>query len=246
MIKYFLLTFSSIILCVSINAQTFNTETFNLKGQVLGRDTGIMTIRYVNGLEQLIRDTTYLKNGRFEFNGTINQPTYATLKGNSNFINFYDANDVGIYLEPGELNILLLENQYEDAKMEGSKTQYENDYLKKQIDSIRFITKELNDASLEAKKEYLNKKEPNLKAISDSLYNLLIPTSEKIKNVVLSFIIDHPDSYVSPYMLVHPINYLSIDSAEFLYNGLTQRIKNSRNGKWNAEQLLKKKAKFGR
>ncbi len=81
----------------------------------------------------------------------------------------------------------------------------------------------------------------SLKLIMDSLYILLQPTSDKIKKVVLSFIINHPDSYVSPFMLAHPINYLPIDSAELLYNGLTQRIKNSKNGKWNAEQLLKKR-----
>ena len=233
--------FNLIFLCSSIEAQTSDTETFILKGTVSGRDTGIMTLRYINGFEEFIRDTTYLKNGRFEFHGTINEPTYATLKGNPNYLNFYDANDVGIYLEPGELNISLLENQYEYAKMEGSKTQYENEYLQKQIDSVEFITKNLNDAYLETKRNYLNKKEPKLKALSDSLYNLLKPTSEKIKKVVLLFIINHPDSYVSPFLLAHPINYLPIDSAEMLYDGLTQRIKNSRNGKWNAEQLSNKR-----
>ena len=233
--------FNLIILCSSIEAQTSDTETFILKGTVSGRDTGIMTLRYINGFEEVIRDTTYLKNGKFEFHGIINEPTYATLKGNSNYLNFYDANDVGIYLEPGELNISLLENQYEYAKMEGSKTQYENEYLQKHIDSVEYITKDLNDAYLEAKRSYLNKKEPKLKVLSDSLYNLLKPTSEKIKKVVLSFIKNHPDSYVSPFMLAHPINYLPIDSAEMFYDGLTPRIKNSRNGKWNAEQLSNKR-----
>ncbi len=103
----FFIFFNPIILSTSLYAQNFNNETFILKGTVLGRDTGIMTLRYVNGLEEFIRDTTYLENGRFQFTGTINQPTYATLKGNANYINFYDANDVGIYLEPGELNISL-------------------------------------------------------------------------------------------------------------------------------------------
>ncbi len=121
----FFFFFSSIILAASLYAQIFNNETFIIKGTVSGRDTGIMTLRYVNGLEEFIRDTTYLENGSFQFSGTINQPTYATLKGNPNYINFYDANDVGIYLEPGELNISLLKNHYEYAKMAGSKTQYE-------------------------------------------------------------------------------------------------------------------------
>ncbi|MBA3285726.1 MAG: AhpC/TSA family protein [Nitrosopumilus sp.] len=241
MMMYFFLVISPVILCTSLYAQTFNNQKFILKGTVSGRDTGIITLRYINDLEELVRDTTFLKNGIFEFSGTINQPTYATLKGNPNYINFYDANDVGIYLEPGELKISLLENQYEYAKMEGSLTQYENDYLKKQIDSVSFITKDLNDALLEAKRKYISKKEPDFKVIIDSLNHLLKPTSETIKKVVLSFIINHPDSYVSPYMLAHPINYLSIDSAELLYSVLTQRIKNSRNGKWNAEQLSKKR-----
>lgn len=232
-------------LCISQKRDVDHKENFLLRGKVIGRDTGRLILRYIDYKSKWVRDTTYLKDGRFEFIGEIYEPTYATINGYSNYINFYDANDVGIFLEPTIQSISLVENDYEDAKMEGSKTQTEASFLKAQIDSVKLKTQDLSDELLKTKKELFSEKDDRLKILKkekfDSLHKKLQPSNKEIDNVVISFISNYPDSYVSANRLYHLISTLSLDSAELLYNGLTDRIKNSKDGKWDSVEINKKK-----
>lgn len=240
-ISYLIFALLSFTATFSQNSKINKKEAFYLSGNVAGRDTGFLILRYYDSRDKWIQDTTYLKKGKFEFKGQINQPTHAVLKGYHKEIDFDEANYVGIFLEAGRQTISLAEDDYENAVMKGSATQLENVYLKQQIDSVRLKWENLNDESLKAKKDFFNETDTILKKQkekkSDILFSKLLPENREIHNVVISFIVQHPDSYVSVFSLFDPINFLPLDSGKLLYNGLTVRIKNSRNGKLAAEAL---------
>ncbi|MEO8416256.1 MAG: TlpA disulfide reductase family protein [Ginsengibacter sp.] len=217
-------------------------EVFFLRGKVIGRDTGYIILRYTNSFEKWITDTTFLKKGKFEFTGKINQPTSAVIKGYPVEINFNEVNFVNFFLEPGQQHVLLVENDYENIKMEGSKTQNEYDILKKKIDSVNHLSKNLSNEVLQAKKDAVKYPDDSIKKEKfDNLFNKLKPTFKTIEDVTISFISGNPNSYVSPYFLAIYLNSLPVDSAKLLYTQFTNRIQKSRSGKWVAEEINKKK-----
>lgn len=228
----------------SQNVQKNNDKIFYLEGHLDGRDTGFLILSYYNNKENWIQDTTYLEKGNFKFKGQISQPTYAVLKGYYKEINFEEVNYVGVFLEPTNQYISLMEDDYQNAKIEGSKTQKENALLIAQINDVKFKWKNLNDEFLKAKDEFLKEKDTTLKnkkgENADILFEKLQPSNKEIENVVISFISHYPNSYVSASMLFNPINDLSLDSSKLLYNKLTAKIKNSRDGKLLSEIILKK------
>ncbi len=235
------------ILCNSFgysqNIKTGEGKTFLIEGNISGRDTGYLILKFTDSNEKWVSDTTYLQQGKFEFTGKINQPTDAIITGYPVEINFNEANYVNIFLEPGDQHAWLIENAYENIKMTGSKTQEEYDALKTKFDSVKFLSKNRNDEFLESKKEFFDEKNDNVKIQkgkkSDTLFNELRPTFKAIENIGIHFIFKHPHSYVSPYFLGIYLNNLSLDSAEILYDRFSSEIKNSRDGKWARAQIDK-------
>lgn len=124
MIKYFaVITTIVLILCTSVFGQQ-NNFNFSLKGRILGRDTGRIRLTYRNYLNNRIRDTTYLQNGFFSFNGLISEPILATIWGGGKTPELYNANQAEIFIEPGtEIFTDLIINEFNHPKTKGSATQ---------------------------------------------------------------------------------------------------------------------------
>jgi len=94
------------------------TKNFRLDGIIEGQASGEIYLQY-GFLTGLHKDTAIIKNGRFHFSGTINEPTIAE-------INLDNAlNSTNIYIEPGKINIVLAKYAFKDAKVTGSSTQDE-------------------------------------------------------------------------------------------------------------------------
>jgi len=147
---FFILLFASCSVALSQNTNSIKDE-FVLNGHIKGRDTGLIVLNYTNSDEKWMRDTTYLKEGVFQFKGSVSQPTRALILGNRKIIDFNSVNIVSVFLESGIQNISLKEDDYEHAIMKGSKTEDENKVLKNQFDSVLLKTKYLDDALLVAK-----------------------------------------------------------------------------------------------
>lgn len=237
----------SLITTLSGNAQEVTSNSqFILTGIVNNRDTGFIVLNYYNDiLGKLIRDTAWLKNGKFKFEGETSTPTRASLKGKKKMIDFEVANQVYIFLEPGTLHIELTENDYRHAKMTGSFTQKEYDLFHRQIDSIDLKYNSILNQLTDAKYAYQNAKTNTEKEIAlqmqSELAEKLSPRGNEIIHDDISFVLSHPDSYVSPFVLFIPANELPVDSAMVIFNVLTPRIKNSMSGKYLGNLLRKRK-----
>ena len=124
-------------------SQNLSVNKFILKGIVNNRDTGYIILAYTNSFGKFIRDTAFLKNGNFQFEGEIPEPVFATIKGYTRMIDYENVNYTEIFLEPTVQKIELVENNYALAKLDGSRTQNEYDNLKISLNSIKARYKNL-------------------------------------------------------------------------------------------------------
>ena len=110
----------------------YNEDSFLLKGKVIGQDSGIIRLYYVGYNEKSIQDSTKLENGNFIFSGFINEPTRCVLKGNTKSRSDDDPNSVEFFLEPGNIDIIIMINNFKTAKITGSASQDEMEILNKE------------------------------------------------------------------------------------------------------------------
>ncbi|MEO7049280.1 MAG: AhpC/TSA family protein [Ferruginibacter sp.] len=231
-----------------LNAQQiFNNNKFTFSGIVNGEDTNsgkkmiFLQMNYKGQNGQYIKDTCYLKNGRFVFSGYINGPTDAYLQGDNQKSGSIE--DM-IFLEPTNMQGVLVENDFKDAKINGSVTQYEFEKLKKEKQSNKKTEDKLNMELKEVDKLTRNgDTSMALKNKRELIWNRYLSYREEDKKIDYAFISTHPDSYLSPYLM----NYyfggrkLSIDSAELFYNNFKKPIQESIYGKSIKDQIVARK-----
>lgn len=222
-----------------------NGESFVLNGIIKGRDTGVIILGYPITNNQIISDTTYLKKGKFKFSGKISQPSFSSLRGPA-----IGGNTINLYLEPGEQNVFLYENKFENVRMTGSFTQSQNDTLNKQIKAIELKNdkwlKQRDSLLVELKKA----KKGNDTLTRNKINIELLQFDEKVDmqnnetlNAMVTFISHHPDSYVSPTSLYGILvsNRLETEIVDSLFLKLSDRIKNSIDGILVFEEINKRK-----
>lgn len=229
---------------ISVSAQTKINTHFILTGNVHGRDTGLISLRYTNSNGKWVMDTTYLHDGKFSFGGDINEPVLADIVGKRKIIDFEEANYVNIFLEPGVQHVELTENKYAEAVVTGSSSQKDLDLFNRKIDSIDNKYRSVLNQNLQIKYEYQRAKTDAERDLinekSDGLQPQLESRAGEILHEDISFAVHHPDSYVSPFIFFIPANELPVDSAFAIFNSFTPRIQNSISGK-AIRALLKKR-----
>ena len=217
-----------VIFSLGLNAQIPTPKLkFTLTGKLSGINTEKVYLEYYNNVGLLVKDTCKIKNGNFTFTGFIKDPSHATLIGNTKSKN--GSNKIDIFIEPGEMKIVLAENQFSQAKIIGSLTQKEFEVfnnkggtLVKKLDSL-FILREtvnerINKASNIQLKEKLNKR-------LDYINNLRRHFLGQLDQIKISFIEANPNSYINPYLLNQ--SSLSLDSLKMYYDNWGQSVKNS-------------------
>lgn len=216
---------------------------FTLTGTVAGRDSGMIVLWYADTDYRWARDTAYFNKGKFEFKGFIKEPSFAHLIGSKKEGNYND-----FYLETGNQQIDLKENEFSSFKMSGSLSQ-------RQADSLQFALNAIEEKYREWISEY-DKLLGLSKTITDSVS--LLPLKARIADLAnkndrvykemfqkkLSFIVQHPDSYVSAvelYSLLTNGRQIKTDFADSVYILFSDRIRDSRFGTLLKTELDKRK-----
>lgn len=214
---------------------------FHLNGQLSGRDTGNIVLWFPDTSNSWVRDTAYLHNGAFTFNGYICGPSYAHLIGSNG-----DGNYATFFLEPSLQTISLEENKFNNITMTGSRTQKENELLAL---ARAEIMEEGEGCRLQA-----ISLEKSLKSSSDSIFMVstqkqldalrekMQELNEKSLIVSINFIKTHPYSYVCPTELQGLLYRLPVDSVTVLYKTLSAKVKEGSSGQqvWTEIQKRKK------
>ena len=214
------------------------SNLFELTGELLGRDTGHIVLLYPDTSGTYVRDTSFLKNGNFKFQGRVKEPSFAHLIGSNK-----DGNYSNFFLEAGNQSVVIEENHFDKALMKGSKTQEANDSLQNEINKVSTQISDLEDqkgnldSAIQRQKTSVNNKkgEQKLKELDTKINKL----NDEIINIRLNFIKSHPDSYVSVtelsgLLIVHlyPVNLIWP-----LYEALSKDVKNSKAGLYCLKEI---------
>jgi thiol-disulfide isomerase/thioredoxin len=216
----------------SLNKSNF----FELKGKLIGRDTGYIVLWFPDTSGIYVRDTSYLQNGDFKFQGKVKEPSFAHLIGSDksgNFSNFF--------LEAGNQSVVIEENHFDKMQMKGSKTQELNDSLQNELHQISAQTSDLEkqkatlDSALKNQKNYNQRGEQTIKELGTRINELY----DEAINKRLNFIKSHPGSYVSVTELsgLLIVNRYPVNLIKPLYEALSTRVKNSRAGLYCLKEI---------
>ncbi|QZT37122.1 AhpC/TSA family protein [Halosquirtibacter xylanolyticus] len=195
-------------------------DGYELKGRVKGLKDGYIYLQ-VMGVDGPIKvDSTEVFDNEFVFEGVVKKPTLCYLGQGDNL-----RGAIIVFVENTNISVEGVIDNLEDVVIEGSKTQ----------DAFG-LYKERNDAyTLEIKKfsskynDLLRDPETNKDAIvrmGDDIVHL----RKEQKQYQLDYIKEHPDSYVSPYILSNLSYYLDLTELDSLYALMTPRVRQSYEG----------------
>jgi thiol-disulfide isomerase/thioredoxin len=228
-----------ILLSSCTNIADKNSREFTLRGEYKSQDSGIVVLTYYSEPD-LISDTAKIEKGQFIFIGRISEPTQATLRDKN------DSELAVVYLEPRRMKLSIVKDKPLGCIMTGSKTQTEFSILNKReehvyekltklreqeimiIDSLKNIADGPDKFLLEEKRKEIN-----------SLWSV---ARNELNPIELKFVLENPESFVSPLCLDRLIygEAISLDSAKSIFNGFDTSIKQSRKGKAVSEVIRKK------
>lgn len=208
-----------------------DSSKFVIKGKYLNRDTGKLVLFYSDYNGAGVVDTTYVKDGLFEFHGTVNKCTDAILFTASEFREVDHSTNLNFYIEDGEMYLTIEKGKEQQFNLQGSKTQYEKQQWKKknavlltvrndiyrELDSLRQILKIKKDSSL-------------LQLVSNNKEKIT-EIGNVLKQSDFAYIKENPESFYSGYLLQRYINSLSIDSLLIYYNKFAAVVQNSSVGR---------------
>ena len=233
--KRFILFMAAIFAVLSVYAQ----QTFILKGQINGKETGILKLRYPQPGGRFVLDSVAISGGKFEFKGALTEPVMAYIMGDVKRPSMDDPNFGALFLAPGELNLILTEGQFKTLQLTGSKPHDEYVLLEKKKAPIAEETKPIlaqlqkaSDAYVQAKKENQPEAEQDiLKEKASDIRDQLEPFNLKRDKIDLDFISRNPGSYYAAYLLSYKISSLKLAEARKYYEAFLPAVKESSYGK---------------
>ena len=173
--------------------ENIGAQAFTLKGTIENRDTGYVILRYFrDASKQRQSDTVAIKNGKFQFTGTVAGADFALVQADTIY-------GIQLFIEPKIINIAFTEENSDKTLISGSKSQREYEALQKYLINERTemhrISKFYKNIDSLLKNGLIDPKEAEEKRRGvNSMYN---PVVRLKSNKELSFIKKHPNSYVS-------------------------------------------------
>jgi thiol-disulfide isomerase/thioredoxin len=222
-----------------------NPSMFHIKGKVNGRDTGVMYLSYRDDTMGLKRDTTYLRNGYFEFVGKISQPTSAVLYGRKKIINNNQVNFVTFLLDPGINNVLLTQDEDDKAEIHGSRSQdiYEK-YLKdyyvvrgkyNTADSLYLLAKQQIEKGIDSVS--VKRSLDSLKAEYEQIERKALIEYDSLR---LAYTAKYPNEYVSAFLFTSVVENSPVEECLAHFQKLSPRVRNSKYGKLAVKEIAAK------
>lgn len=210
---------------MSVNAQ----QGYLIKGKITGNHEGKkVMLTYENGPNhEKISDSVFVKNGTFLFKGKVTDVVRARLAlkelveedDPTGWQKRVDANEQDFLLE--NVNVSVTGTDMKQSLIKGGAAQADyllfNGKLKPFEDKMRPLTKKMI--------QYMNEKN---KVAQEELFPQLQAISADMSRVRDDFFEEHPDSYVSLYLL-NDGSASIIDPVKFepLFNKLSPRLRNS-------------------
>jgi thiol-disulfide isomerase/thioredoxin len=235
----------------SSNAQSkLNANIFSLNGKISGQASGTI---YLTGFfgpgKKWNRDSSLIKNGTFNFKGTISEPTEAYISLSQDGSYDLSGNTASIFLEPSKMSVSLQKNQFNNMMVTGSKSQMELAELNKLKATLNRGIMPLSQEYQKLNLEYIaamrrTKNEDSLQYYKDravAAKDAMDPYIEKLDEIDKTFIEKHPASYVTASMMRYKISSMTASEVESIYKKMPPAIQESSYGENIIAELNKLK-----
>lgn len=220
-----LLTLIFVVGSSTLNAQT--PAAFTLSGKIVGKTDGDLILSYAGMDGKRVSDTCAIKDGKFLFKGSIAEPTMTYLRLREEKYNQKHATN--LFIDPGTVSIELNADNFETAKIKGSKTQLEHEGLQKEYKRIQAKYKIQID-SLSSEKD-----DEKRAAIRERLG----PMFNELYRADMNFFNKNPQSYVTAFSLRFHTTDVTLDSLDYYYDRLGKKIQQSSYGKLIKDEIQK-------
>lgn len=214
---------------------------FILTGEIAGlADSTALTLSYFTSdggdVMTEVKDTEYVIDGRFVFEGDLNELTVASLDFGNSYIR--------LFLEPAAIKLKIDKDRPWEYVLSGSETERENRKLRAKLSSCEeAFHKELRIALdiVEQMNSYGGEAPAR-----DSLISCLMANKaereaigREMDNIRLDYILRHPASKITPGLiyLVAIVGSVDIDTLKNAYDQLSEESKNSISGKLASMQI---------
>ncbi|HVS93404.1 MAG TPA: DUF4369 domain-containing protein [Mucilaginibacter sp.] len=215
---------------------------FILKGSFTGKAADTIFLTYRDSSGNRIEKSTAIIKGHFSFWDSINYPVHADLT--SNIKTYPGSNDTvsnfaEVFLTPGEMTIELRENDFDHAKITGSPTQDEWNNLLKSYEPVNKIRDSLYDKMFGLERAGNT---PKNHLAHEAIVRELDKYQLEIDKIDYNYIIGHPKSYLSAYLLENFLGTdIRSDSIELFYKPFSDSVKKSMSGKIIEKEILNRK-----
>lgn len=204
-------------------------NSFILKGEIIGKKSGIIILFYTDSLAKVMIDTAYLKNGKFTIRGIVKGVSDAHLFTDTSNKNFSAPSVIRFLLEPSRI-YLRYKISDNTVVIAGSQTQKEKENLDDRKASLLFRMRNLkNRADSLYRLSKLNSN-TELKNCIHQNENEVKLVFEEIKNIDLKYIQANKTSLLSGYLLSTYKVKIPLDTLKFYYTMLSESVKNSIEG----------------
>ncbi len=221
------LFFISYLICFSSFSLFAQDSAYEIKGTLNNVETGILFLNiYENG--QTIKDSTFIKNGEFNFHGYISTPFFASLTMPLRKNDFFT-----FYIEPGVINLVSRTDSLKNMVAKGSAINEDDQLLKERMKSVS----EWEASNSKLYEEAYKKNNMSVMDSLDQMDNAILKTK---RNVVADFIKEHPSSVRGAMAIIQNFSYYAeAADVEPLYNLLEPKVKASSKGKEIQEMITK-------
>ena len=183
-----------------------NAQNFRIDGDYEGSSkTEELTLSYFDLNDNYISRTFPITNKKFEISGTLNGVQRVIIKSNLYSGGMEDHNLGYFFIEPGQTDVKLEENEFKNIVVKGSRSQSEYEEIIKITNPIYHQIKNLSK--------------------NDSNKELVLSKLDTIKNFQLNYAYSNPRSYVSAYLVDFHSRTLPKDSLRKFYSAFSDRIK---------------------
>lgn len=218
---------------------TYAQDGFLIKGKLSGNHEGkIVRLSYPHpaGLKDPIEDSTFVKNGTFSFKGKIvKDMTRAKLVMSivgqeidpSDYTRYYEIDQQHFILE--NTTFLVTGKDLKQAKIKGGEAQADYNALRAQLKPLEEKMQPLSQKIIQYGREKNEKGR-------EELYPKVRKIAEEKSKVMETFVLEHPDSYVS-LSILNDQGGVQNPNFESQFNSLSERVKTSDLGKELTTQL---------
>ena len=184
-----------------------NAQEFELSGNFEGSNTKQVIIQYKSLQGEYISDTLEIVDGKFSAKGNIKGTQLVNVLGNTSSNSMEDPNLGRFFLEPGDIQLNLKEDNFKNLKVINSQTQSEFQKIKTESLKIISVIDSLSKEGADNEK--------------------IMEKFEEIKNLELVYAKENPTSILSPYYVQFYMRQLEPETLQEYYAQMSEKNKKS-------------------